>query len=44
LFTEIRHLDNRRENVATLDKARVASHKMRTESWLSTHAPIITWE
>jgi len=34
---EIRHLDNHRENVAPLDKARVASHMMGTESWLSAH-------
>ena len=32
LFTEVRHLNNRRENVAPLDKTRVASHTMRTES------------
>ena len=37
LFTEIRHLDNSRKNVASLDKTRVASHTMRTESWLSAH-------
>jgi len=25
-------------------KARVASHTMRTESWLSVHYPMIPWE